>query len=111
MTTSSPYTWPPKSRISFYNGRGRLLWQVPTNDLDLFDELFQLWDKASRTIYLGFSTNSKKWSNWDEKNLSTIEAVIRYDLTFDGNKLKMTRISLNAGANCSEEFVWKIIIR
>ena len=69
-------TWPPNSRVSFYNGRGERLWQASAYRYDLAENLMFGWDKASRQIHFGFSTKNKHWTDWNEENISLIETVI-----------------------------------
>ncbi len=104
-------TWPPNSRVSFYNGRGERLWQASAYRYDLAENLMFGWDKASRQIHFGFSTKNKHWTDWNEENISLIETVIRDDFAYDGYRVNITRTSTNIGAKCSDEFVWKLIIR
>lgn len=104
-------TWPPNSRVSFYNGRGERLWQASAYRYDLAENLMFGWDKASRQIHFGFSTKNKHWTEWNEENISLIETVIRDDFAYDGYRVNITRTSANIGAKCSDEFVWKLIIR
>lgn len=111
MTKASPFLWPKKSRIAFYNGRGKRLWDSTDRKLDLADSLMHSWEKASRTIYFGVSITADQRSRWDEKNISTIERHIRYGLGFDGYRVAIKRLSTNQRARCSEEFLWKLVIR
>jgi hypothetical protein len=111
MTKANPLLWPQKVRIKFYNGRGKCLLRSSDRKLDLFDELILSGDRVSRTVYFGLSTTSPKWANWDEENISKIEWLIGADLGFDGCYVNIKRRSENQGAACSEEFLWKLMIR
>jgi hypothetical protein len=111
MTAVHLVTWPPNSRVSFYNGRGKLLWQASASRYDLAENLMFGWDKASRQIHFGFSTKNKHWTKWTEETISLIETVIRDDFSYDAYRVNITRTSTKIGAKCSEEFVWKLKIR
>src|SRR5687767_1355333 len=87
--------WPPRSRLTFYRGHrgGRTrLFSVRDRGFDLSDGLMLNWNHASRTVYMGLSTESKRWPRWDEKAVSWVEEVIRYDLDFDGYGVSIRRL-------------------
>jgi len=44
MTVVHLVTWPPNSRVSFYNGRGQRLWQASAYRYDLAENLMFGWD-------------------------------------------------------------------
>jgi len=111
MTKPNPYLWPQKARLTFYNGRGRLLWGSCDRRLDLSDNLMGFWHKPSRTVYLGMSTASDRWSQWDEKTIGRMEELIRYDLGFDGYAVVIKRLTESTQLRCAEEFRWKLRIR
>jgi hypothetical protein len=75
---------------------------------DLSDTL--MFGGNYRTVYLGVSTKSVRWQRWDEDNLEKIEALIKYDITFDGDRVQITRLG-KKGAPCSTEFLWRLQIR
>lgn len=111
MTKPNPFLWPQKVRLSFYNGRGKELWCSSNRRLDLADELMLWWKKPSRTIYMGVKTASDSWNRWSETNASKIEWRIRYDLNFDGYHVTIKRLTKTGRAPCTDEFLWKLIIR
>ena len=78
---------------------------------DLNDNLFQVWGSSTRTVYLGIETDSKNWPVWDENSLKEIEERIIWDLEFDGNQVDVSRHTAQLGRPCTEEFIWKLIIR
>jgi hypothetical protein len=41
---------------------------------------------------MGVSTTSSRWKRWGEKNLEKIEGLIKYDITFDGYWVRITRL-------------------
>ncbi len=46
-------TWPPNSRVSFYNGRGERLWQASAYRYDLAENLMFGWDtRRPRILFL-----------------------------------------------------------
>jgi len=105
------YMWPPRCRISFYNGRNKLLWSSSRRNLDLSDTLMLDWPHASRRVTLGMSSQSRAacWHAWTEENVANLEYVIRHDLTYDGYRLGLVRLT-NVGIPCSDEFRWALRI-
>ena len=63
------------------------------------------------TVEFGIATDSRRWLCWDEKNLSNIEGLIRYDLGFDGYSVNIRRWVGYVGMPGNEEFRWKLRIR
>lgn len=59
------------------------------------------------TILLGISTRSKKWTRWNMSNLDRLERLIRYDLGFDGCRVRLRR-KTKAGGRCTVEFRWRL---
>jgi hypothetical protein len=59
---------------------------------------------------MGVSTNSTRWRRWNEETLKRIEWLINYDITFDGDRVRITRLG-KKGTPCFEEFLWKLEIR
>ena len=107
---SEEFKWPTKCYINFRNGRGKLLFGSTDRDLDLSDTLMLHWNSISRTVYLGLSTSNNKWKTWNNENIDKIEWLIRYDLNFDAYNITIKRIS-RSGLPCTDEFVWKLLIR
>lgn len=111
-----PFAWPPRCHLNFYvlEKDGLRLYDSSTYrffDLDdIVDEM--LWGKKSGTIYFGLSGNSKKWPTWDEHRLQHMEWLIDYDLTFDREfRVKITRETEDQNLPCTEEFLWKLMIK
>jgi hypothetical protein len=77
---------------------------------DLADNLMMAWDHQQRTVTLGMVTSSKRWVRWDEDRLSRIEGLIADDLTHDGYRVSISRLS-GRGLPCTEEARWKLVIR
>lgn len=111
MTKPNPFLWPKLSRLAFYNGYGRRLWETKDRKLDLSDSLMLHWPTPTRTVYLGIRTGSDKWKFWDESNLSKIEQLVRYDLRFDGYYVTIKRATPKNRRRCTSEFIWKLVIR
>ena len=105
------FAWPPLSKLNFYDGRNRLKFSTTDRLFDLSDGLMLNWYKKSRTIYLGISTKSKRWKQWEDAKLKEIEERIKYDLSFDGYYVSIKRLTENTGIACSKEFLWKLQIR
>jgi len=104
------YSWPPRCRLAFYERRTKLLFTDTDRSLDLNDALLLHWDPKHRTVYMGVSTKSPRWKRWNEQNLQKIEASIKYDITWDGDHVRITRLGTK-GVPCSEEFLWKLQMR
>ena len=101
--------WPPRCRLNFYRRRNKLWFFETDRFLDLYDTLILHWHKKQRTIYFGLSTKSTRWQRRDDVALQHIEDLIRYDLTFDGDKVRIKRVS-KPGKKCTEEFLWKLVV-
>ncbi len=106
------YMWPPRCKLSFYNGWGTLLRSSTARDLDLADSLMLFWPHASRRVILGMSSQSSAahWKVWTEQILDRMEYLIRYDICFDGYRVGLTRLT-NVGIPCAEEFRWQLHIQ
>lgn len=78
---------------------------------DLNDNLFQTWHGDTRTVHLRIESKSTNWPEWDEASLKWIEHLIAHDLEFDGNRVRISRVTKNVGMACTEEFVWKLVMR
>ena len=104
------FRWPPRSNLNFYKRRSVLLFSSSDRDLDLSDSLMANCTKESRTVYMGVSTDSVNWPTWDEGAIKIIEELINYDLSFDGYRVRLERLS-KINCPCSEEFKWKLLIR
>jgi|SRR5208283_434313 len=109
------YAWPPKSRLNFYSRDtcGCLFFELTSSYrlFDLSDNITPEGPQKSRTVYFGISTKSALWSTWDDSNLQKIEWLIRYDLQFDGYRVAIKRVTTRMDLPCTEEFLWKLIIR
>ena len=103
--------WPPQVQLYVYNEDMCVIDESRDRNYDLNDNLFQVWDSSSRTIYLGIETKSNNWPVWDEDSLKWIEARIVWDLEFDGNEVSVSRYTRQVGRPCTEEFIWKINMR
>lgn len=104
------YLWPPRCRLAFYARRTRLLFSERDRQLDLSDTL--MWDasRQHRTVYMGVSSRSSRWKRWTEANLKKIKSLIRYDIMFDGDRVRISRLSAK-GSPCIKEFLWRLEIR
>lgn len=108
--SNEKYMWPPKSSLTFYTGRGKLLLQSKDRRLDLSDSLMLHWQRISRTVTLGLRSESAKWRTWTEEAVSKMEQLIRYDLNLDAYTVTIKRLS-KTGIPASKEFKWKLVIR
>ena len=113
MPVRTPQTtdWPPQTTLYIYDEEMILIDQSRDRKYDLNDNLFQVWDSDSRTVYLGIETQSKNWPIWDEDSLNWIEERIAWDLEFDGNEVDISRHTQQIGCPCTEEFIWRLDIR
>ncbi|MDE1173666.1 MAG: hypothetical protein PW790_08370 [Parvibaculaceae bacterium] len=109
-TSREQFRWPPRSRLNFYKRKSTLLFSVSDRDFDLSDGLMMNCSNKSRTVYMGVSTASTKWLAWDEAKIESIEELIKYDLTFDGYRVRLQRLG-KENSPCSDEFKWKLLIR
>ena len=105
--------WPPKSKINIYedvNSEMCLIQQTSDPHFDLHDNLVQAWPYNQRYVYVGIESESTRWKVWDENTVKCIEDRIKYDLEFDGNDVKILRISKLLGKPCTNEFIWRLDI-
>lgn len=110
MTKPNAFLWPAASTLTFRDFRGREYFSSRDRRLDLPDSLMGRWD--NRTVYLGLKTNSPKWVSWTEDNVSAIENLVRYDLSFDGYRVRLERLdAVGQDQRCVDEFHWKVVIR
>jgi hypothetical protein len=84
---------------------------------DLSDLLASRIGGGDVTVYIGFSTISHRWTQWNKENIKRIEGLIKYDLNFDGFNVEVEQytIALNPTTKkldqpCLEEFIWKLNI-
>ena|SRR6266851_5070716 len=106
-----PYRWPPYPTFTFYNGRGKVLFQESDPALDFSDTLMLNRRRPSRLIYLGIRSRGRSWTTWTEPRLQHVEKLIKYDLNFDGNYVSIFRITKHRWQPCTREFRWKLQIR
>lgn len=105
--------WPPRPLFIFHNARGKIYFSSEDRKLDLADSLMLSSATKSRTVYLQFSTKAKGWDYWTDENVKAIEDRIRYDLGFDGYRVKIEprHFILPDESPCSESLCWKLTIR
>lgn len=110
MTKSNPFTWPARPFFLFRNARGKIYFTSEDRMLDLSDSLMH--SANNRTVYLQFSTKAKDWVYWTSERIKTIEERIRYDLEFDGYKVKVEFLGpIPDDLLCTEAVCWKLTIR
>lgn len=102
--------WPPRVRIYIYDDEMYLIEQSKDTRYDLSDNLMQAWPYNNRTVHIGMETLSTNWPLWDEESIKCVEDLITFDLNFDGNGVKITRITENIEQPCTSEFIWKLDI-
>lgn len=112
------YAWPELSQLAFYPAPPERVIRSTNRMLDLSDTIAHDASDKSKVVYMGLSTLSHKWPVWSEESLQAIENQIRYDLTFDGNRVKIERHTSAVHPRTkkkdqpgSDEFVWKLTIR
>ena len=113
MASQDIHKFPPKSLISFYNGRGKLLRTTKERRFDLADNLMLWRPHYSRTVYMGIVVNtlSDKWTVWDNDAMTHIENLIKRDLECDAYHVRIFRLCPVGVMGCDEEFRWKLMIR
>lgn len=108
MTKANPYLWPLRSRLTFRSARGKLYFSSRDRRLDLADALMS--QANNRTLYLDLSSTAGGY--WNEQRVAAIEAHIRYDLSFDGYRVGITRLCMPSDEHsCDSPFSWKLVIR
>ena len=110
MTKVNPYLWPAKVILTFCDARGKVYFSSTDRKLDFSDSLMN--SCSCRTVYLGMTTSSPKWKAWTEESVQSIERLIRYDLQFDGFRVRLQRQDVpSRNRVCTQEFRWKLTIR
>lgn len=109
-TRRNAFLLPAGTVLTFYNGCDVPLFRSESRDFDLADRLMLDWPHDSRTIRLGALVTNRRWLEWGEDKISRIEALIRYDLEFDGYRVQMKRLNV-PGTECMYEFRWQLHIR
>jgi hypothetical protein len=112
-----PYAWPEFGQLTVYNELPQVMFSTTDRMEDLSDRLGRHVDEDGLTVYLGLSTHSHKWPRWTDARLKSIEKQIRYDLGFDGYKVKIQRHTPTVNSKLiqkhqrgSDEFLWKLTI-
>ena len=103
------FRWPPRFQLNWYNGRQKLLWTSDYRELDLEDSLPYFYPFLNSLIGMTVRSKTKKWSVWNEENVSYIQEWIREDICFDGHRMTMKRLS-DLNIPCSEESRWRLRI-
>lgn len=110
MTEQNQFLWPEQSRLTFSNARGNIYFRSENRNLDLSDALMHTFNY--RTVYVSISTPSPRWRAWTEESVQSIEALIKYDLQFDGYRVTILRTDIPSEQYlCTQEFRWKLSIR
>lgn len=104
------FAWPPRSTLRFYRG-SELFLASKDRALDFGDTLMAPRGASKRKVTLGISTQSTKadWHTWNDRSLRLIEGLIRHDLTHDGYRVRIKRVS-PLGLRCHQEFRWDLTI-
>jgi hypothetical protein len=108
------YKWPPECVLTFSSRRGIVYFRTTDRKLDLADSLMLNHPYTSRLVCMSVSTESAKWDKWTEDKLQKIEDLIRYDITFDGYRVtikRMTRMPRPQPFWCTKPFQWLLQIR
>ena len=103
--------WPPRLLLYVYDEDMVLIDKSRDRRYDLNDNLFQVWHSNTRTVFLGIETKSANWPVWDEASLKWIETLIVHDLAFDGNRVAIQRMTQERDHPCTQEFIWKLVMR
>lgn len=111
------HAWPELAQLRFYRQPPDLMFTSSRRLLDIADEIGQRMSGPSRTVYLGMSSISQTWPEWNENRLREIEGKIKTDLGGDGFKVKVERHTpavnpetKKKDRRCADEFVWKLTI-
>jgi hypothetical protein len=112
------YAWPELSRLQFYRAAPEPMFTSMNRLLDLSDSIGPASVATPTIVYMGVSSISHKWPVWNEDRLQAIENQIKYDLSFDGYKVKVQRhtpaidpVTKKKDRPCADEFVWKLTIQ
>jgi hypothetical protein len=107
--------WPPNSKIVCFNSDEKVIAESKRSKLDLADSLMSCRD--SLTAYIDVAVLPRRslgsiarWKSWNTENVQKIERHIEYDLTFDGYKVAIERVTKPGKLLCSNPFRWRIEI-
>ncbi|CAN7366956.1 hypothetical protein [Massilia sp. LjRoot122] len=114
-----PHAWPELGRLSFYQAPPELVFESSHRLLDLASHLgWSIKGDEPITVYMGVSSISHKWPEWNEERLRKIEGLIKDDFAEDGYKVQVQRHTPAVDPHtkkknrpCSDEFVWKLTIK
>lgn len=101
--------WPPRPVLTLYGAGGVCLHRSRSARLDLADTIGPFFCQGVRSILLGLRSDSTVERRWTEERLDAQENNIRYDLSHDGFRVKLTRLK-GHGLSCSEEAIWRLKI-
>jgi hypothetical protein len=117
LPEQEPHAWPELGRLKFYREPPDLVFSSSHRLLDVADNLGWRMDGNPITVYMGVSSISQKWPEWNEERLRQIESLVKEDLTHDGYRVKVQRHTPAVQADtkkkdrpCSDEFIWKLTI-
>jgi hypothetical protein len=104
--------WPPHSHLFAYDfdfGEWAVFDDTRNPKYDLSDNLSYMLN-AGKALRLGIEIEGNtNWPVWDADSLDWMEKRIIWDFAFDGDFVKLTRITPErAGMPCSEEFIWLV---
>lgn len=104
------YLWPAQCELKAYDTDVQedieRIEPIRERLFDLFDYVHgKLFEEC---FFVSLSTTSDKWECWDEDRVSQIESLLEYDMTADGGKLSIMRISSAGELNCTKKFIWQL---
>jgi len=101
------YNWPKGAQIKITDKEGNLLRKSNNIAFDLSDNLMGFFDGSLLVAIFNLSKGEHKF--WSDDYLKEIEDLIEYDLSFDGYKVGIERLS-EVNISCEEEYCWKLSI-
>lgn len=115
--SQEPYAWPELAQLTFHSSPPEQTFRSVDRMLDLSDTIAPN-SFETKIVYMGVSSLSHKWPVWNEERLQAVENQIKYDLSFDGFRVKVERhtsainpYTRKKDRPCLDEFVWKLTIK
>jgi hypothetical protein len=99
--------WPKDAQIKITDEEGSLFCESNDRAFDLSDNLMEFFDGSLLVAIFNLSRGEREL--WTCDYLKEIENLIEYDLSFDGYKVDIERLS-QVNISCDEEYFWKLSI-
>ena len=101
------YNWPKGAQIKITDEDGGIYCKSNDQSFDISDNLMTFYDGSPLIATFQLSKGERDY--WSNGYLKEIEELIEYDLSFDGFKVDIERLS-QVNTSCDEEYCWKLSV-